>query len=387
MLTKKLNANRAQHLTRARMVCESRRAQHIGEDQRSYINFTSNDYLGLATDPRVKKAMIDGINQYGVGSGSSPVVSGYYQSTRALEEQFADFLKRDRAVLFNSGYHANCGLFSAIADRHTSIIADKFLHASLLDGIRLSRAKLCRFQHHHAQHASQLLEKNWGALFVTESVSSMSGEICPLPEYLPATKKYQAITVLDDAHGIGILGELGAGGCDQFNLQQSDIHFLITPLAKALGTMGALVSGSHAAIESLIQFARTYHYSSALPPAIPVATLAALKILQTENWRRDQLKSLIQHFIREAKNRNLPLTSDDLTPIKSIIIGGNAATSRLVSDLRDHHFLVACIRPPTVPNNTARIRISLNCMQKESDITALLDFISRRYHHAFKACS
>ena len=343
------------------------------------INFSSNDYLGLSEHPAVKKAFIAGIEQYGTGSGSSATLSGYLKPHRDLEENVADFLKRDRAILFNSGYHANLGALTTFANRNTIILSDKLCHASLLDGIQLSKAKHIRFAHRDAEKAESLNEQHRSAILVTESVFSMEGDIAPIDRLAAIAKKNQSLFLVDDAHGIGILGKTGRGAIEHFNLKQQDLPILITPLGKAMGSLGAIVSGENSVIDALSQFSKTYRYTTALPPAISCATLAALNILKQETWRREKLQKLIQFFIIQAKLRSLPLISDDLTPIKSILIGNNAVILKLEKILLDHGLFVSCIRPPTVPNNTARIRISLNCFHAEDDIINLLDKLAIYY--------
>jgi 8-amino-7-oxononanoate synthase len=346
-------------------------------NRQALINFTHNDYLGLSTHPAVKKSFMQAANDFGLGSSASPTLSGYYNAHRELEDNMAAFLQRDRAMLFNSGFNANLGVIAALANRHSTIYADKFCHASILAGIQLSRARHIRFNHNDVQHAESLQDKQTSAnLLITESVFSMSGVISPLPELATLAKKYQASLLIDDAHGIGVLGPEGRGVCEYFQLTQKDVPCLITPLGKALGSMGAIVSGSSELIEYLIQFAKSYRYSTALPPAIAAATNTALKILQQETWRREKLQTLIHFFDCAAKARHLPLLSHTPTPIKSILIGENALAIRLQARLQEKGFLIASIRPPTVPEASARIRISLNCLLTENNILQLLDCLA-----------
>src|SRR5579883_438772 len=355
------------HLLRSRYI-------HNG---REHINFCSNDYLNLATHPAIKNALIKGAQEFGLGSTSSPVVSGYSRAHRLLEETFAKFLNRESALLFNSGYHANLGVLTTFASRNSVIIADKLCHASLIDGIVLSRANYYRYHHNNLAHAESLLNKIMGQekLLVTESVFSMQGSISNIKKLADIANRYQAMLIVDDAHGVGVLGEQGGGICDYYQLSQHAVPCLITPLGKALGSMGAIVSGANDVIEELLQSARTYHYSTALPPVICFATVTAIKIIQEESWRRKKLQHLITFFNHEAKIRSLPLVSHDATPIKSILVGENKTTLELQHYLMQFGYFVSCIRPPTVPINTARLRISLNCAHEEKQIIHLLDLI------------
>ncbi|OGT38376.1 MAG: 8-amino-7-oxononanoate synthase [Gammaproteobacteria bacterium RIFCSPHIGHO2_12_FULL_37_14] len=367
-------------LLRARYITDDRSDNKIVCDGKALINFCSNDYLGLSMHSDVKKAFILGVEKYGFGSGSSALISGYFKPQKQLEDSFSDFLNRDRALLFNSGYHANLAVMSTIGNRESAVISDKLCHASLLDGIRLSKAKRYRFYHNNIDHAELLIHLSQRkCLLVTESVFSMEGDISPIDKLANIAKETQSFFIVDDAHGIGILGKNGGGISEYFHLTQNDIPCLITPLGKAIGSIGAIVSGESALIESLIQFSNTYRYSTSLPPAIACATLESLNLLKKENWRREKLQKLITFFIDQANHRSLPLISSDLTPIKSILIGKNKDTIGLKKLLHDQGFFISCIRPPTVAPNTARIRISLNCMHEEKDIIHLLDLLADYY--------
>jgi 8-amino-7-oxononanoate synthase len=365
----------AQHLLRKRDAIDKKKL---------VVSFSSNDYLNIAKHPDVIKAYQHGAEECGLGSGAAPLVSGYTKSHQQLEEAFAEFLNRDKALLLNSGYHANLGVITTFADRSTTVIADKLCHASLIDGIVLSRAKHKRYHHHDMSQAERLLREHQhqDTLLITESVFSMQGDIANVKKLSALAKNNQALLIVDDAHGIGVLGNRGGGICDYYQLSQQEVPCLITPFGKALGSFGAMVTGKADLIEALVQCARTYRYSTALPPAVCQATLAALKILTHESWRRSQLQHLITFFITEAKSRNLPLASFDATPIKSVVIGSNKATLDMQTKLMASGFFVSCIRPPTVPVNQACVRLSLNCTHTEEQIIRLLDLMAE--HHEFK---
>jgi 8-amino-7-oxononanoate synthase len=370
-LKNRLSNYRLQHLIRKRAII----------NKQKIINFCSNDYLGIAADASVKHAFIKGVEKYGLGSGSSPVVSGYNKPHKQLEEKFAEFLNRDRAVLFNSGYHANLAVMTVLADRQSAIFSDKECHASIIEGIVLSRARHYRYQSNDVCHLEKLLkhnsfQKTSSRFIVTESVFSMTGNISPVNKFAELAQHYKSDLIIDDAHGIGILGKKGRGICEYYKLDQQNIPCLITPLGKALGSMGAIISGDKILIESLIQFAKTYLYSTALPPAVAYSTVKALEVLQSEHWRREKLWNNITYFISQAKLHALNLMSEDITPIKSIIIHNNKKALELKEKLRLKGFAVACIRPPSVPANTTRIRISLNYFHQKKEIEHLLNIVA-----------
>lgn len=350
-------------------------------NNKQHLDFSSNDYLGLSTDTRVKKALAEGAWRYGLGSGGSALVSGYHLTHKALEENFAEFMNQPKALLFNSGYQANLGIFNILSGKNSLIVSDKLCHASILAGIKLSHAKHSRFNNNDAAQAENILKRQIydDALLVTEGVFSMEGKITPLPALTVLASQYKAKLIVDEAHSIGILGENGRGVCEHYNFPSQNITCTIAPLGKAFGSMGAVVLGNEDIIEALVQCAASYRYTTALPPALSFATLESLKILQKESWRRSELWSLISFFNKEAQARNLPLLCDDITPIKCFLVGDNLRALRFQKALLNQGFLVACIRPPTVPERTARLRISLNCFHREKDILHLLDILSELY--------
>jgi 8-amino-7-oxononanoate synthase len=367
----------ARDLIRSRFTIKTRNDNKIKVGDASLVNFSSNDYLGIAEHPKVKNAFIQGVQQFGTGSSSSALVSGFYQPHRVLEEKFAEFLQRDSAILFNSGYLANIGVITALADRSGKILVDKLCHASILDGIQLSRAKTLRYLHNDLNHLASLLQHEPNQnLLITESVFSMEGRISPLDEIVQVAQAHPLTLMVDDAHGAGVLGKNGRGICEHFQLTQQEVPCLVIPLGKAFGSMGAIVAGSKELTECLLQFSRTYRYTTALPPALAHATITALKIVEQENWRRSKLQDLIQFFIKEAKQRSLHLLSEDLTPIKPVLIGDNDRALRIKEILQQRGFFISCIRPPTVPAGTARLRISLNCLHEKKEIIDLLDILA-----------
>lgn len=379
-----LAANDENHLRRTRHAIEARDDNLVFIDGKPLVNFCSNDYLGVSLHPDVKSALTHGARVHGLGSAASPLVSGYHASHRKLEEEYAAFLRRDRALLFNSGYHANLGVITTLANRHSRIISDKYCHASLHDAILLSRAAYSRYRHNDLYHARALLHKHscGRSLLVTESIFSIQGDIAPLQSLRRLASAHNALLVVDDAHGVGILGAGGAGACEHFQLSGSDVACLVTPLGKAMGSYGAIVSGSESLVETLLQFSRTYRYSTALPPALCDAALAALAVVKDESWRRTKLRNLTELFIRESAARELPLVSTEPTPVKSFSVNSNRLAKLFQQQLMEQGLFVSCIRPPTVPANSASLRITLNCMHDESQILNLLDQLKRQYEKA-----
>ena len=366
---------------RKRRVVSARTSQAYTIDNKSLINFAGNDYLGLAQDDRIQQSFINGIHEFGFGSTSSPMITGYSTAHQELEESFADFCGRERALFFNSGYHANLGVITTFANRHTPIIADKHIHASLIDAITLSRAPLYRYRHHDLNHAESILLEHTRqqTLLITESVFSMTGEITHAHKLSKLAKNNNATLIMDDAHGIGILGKHGRGITEHFNQNGHDIPLLISPFGKAVAGMGAMVSGSHDDIEYLLQHARTYCYSTAMPPAACRATQMALQIIRNETWRLEKLRALIQFFHDQAAARNIALIASDMTPIKCILTNNNEHALHLQHKLMTNGFFVAAIRPPTVPANASRLRISLSTAHTENEITTLLDILAEHY--------
>jgi len=365
------------NLMRERFSIKNRNANTVIVGNNSFINFSSNDYLSLSTHPSVKKAFVDAVNTYGVGSSSSALISGYYSPHKLLEEKMAEFLQRERAILFNSGYAANLGVMTALAERHSHFVADKLCHASLLDGMQLSRAKLIRYRHNDLNHLELCLKQQMNnCLIVTESIFGMKGNITPLNQIALLAKKQAINLIVDDAHAVGILGKNGRGIIEHFNLKASDITCLITPLGKSFGSMGAIVSGEHDVIEHILQFSRSYGYTTALPPAIAAASLTALHVLQSETWRREKLMSLCDYFNQYADEKGINLISTELTPIKSIRVGDNKLALSIAAAMKHAGFLISCIRMPTVPNGEACLRISLTSDHHQNDIDKLLDELS-----------
>ena len=343
-------------------------------DGRPMLNFSSNDYLGLAGHPEVVAALQRGASEYGVGSGAAHLVSGHSSAHHALEEELAEFTGRPRALLFSTGYMANLGVISALLGRGDNIYQDRLNHASLLDGGLLSRARLKRFPHARTEVLErQLQEQEKGeALVAVDGVFSMDGDIAPLDRLAPACRRHGAWLMVDDAHGLGVLGREGRGSLEHFGLNDGDVPILMGTLGKAFGTFGAFVAGSEQLIESLIQRARRYIVTTALPPAVAEATRSSLRLVREEGWRRERLGELIARFRERLAELGLPLMPSE-TPIQPILAGSSEqalAWSRL---LEAKGLLVSAIRPPTVPEGGARLRITLSAAHSDRQLQRLLD--------------
>ncbi len=337
----------------------------------SSLDFAGNDYLGLAHDPRVSEAQAEGARRYGAGAGASHLVSGHLEVHDALEETLAQWTGRERALLFSTGYMANLGVLQALADRHTAIFQDRLNHASLIDGAALSGARSRRFHHRDSHDLERLLSRceSRHKLVVSDGVFSMDGDVADIASLATLSQQHGAWLMIDDAHGVGVLGENGSGCVGGVTSQ--DVPILVGTLGKALGTAGAFVAGDAELIEHLIQFSRSYIYTTAQPPAIAAATLKALDIVQNEPEQRANLNANIAYFRREALHLGLPLGCSD-TPIQPLILGDEARTLRWAIYLKQQGLHVGAIRPPTVPKGESRLRITLSARHQRDEIDQLL---------------
>ena len=373
-LADRLAGIKAQGLYRRRRVVERIRGMQAVADGHPVLNFCSNDYLGLADHPEVVAAFKRGANSFGVGSGASHLVTGHTPAHHALEEELADFTGRERALLFSTGYMANLGVISALVERGDWVFDDRLNHASLLDGSSLSGGRLKRYAHADVEALRSFLAEcpAEGKLIASDGVFSMDGDLAPLPELSKLATQANAWLMVDDAHGLGVVGLTGRGVVEHFGLSASEVPVLVGTLGKAFGTFGAFVAGGEDLIEYLIQRSRTYIYTTALPPAVAEATRASLRLVAEENWRRDKLRLLIGSFRSGATQLGLHLLESH-TPIQPLLIGDNIATLQASQRLLEAGFLVAAIRPPTVPEGTARLRITLSAAHEEQDVERLLE--------------
>jgi len=362
------------HLFRRRRVLDSPQGVEITFDGRPMLGFCSNDYLGLANHPKLKQAMIDGVNRYGVGAGASHLLSGHTAAHHALEEELAEFVGTERALLFSTGYMANQAVITSLTDRHGLIVEDRLNHASLIDAARLSRASVKRFPHADVSKAEDLLQSTEDALLSTDAVFSMDGDLAPLPELARITRN-RAWLLADDAHGIGVLGENGRGSFRHHQLSVEPHTIYMGTLGKAMGTAGAFVAGTADLVETLVQTGRTYIYTTAMPPAVAEATRAAIRLLSEDGGPRQKLFSNISRFRRGATELGLQLMGS-ATAIQPIVFGSSENAVRASEALERAGILVPAIRPPTVPEGTARLRVTLSAAHTEQQVDRLLDSLS-----------
>ncbi|MBA1446371.1 MAG: 8-amino-7-oxononanoate synthase [Chromatiales bacterium] len=376
-LHKNLNQRRRDDLYRTRRTIDGPQQPELLVDGRQMLSFCSNDYLGLANHPEVIRALQQGAGRYGVGSGSAHLISGHSRAHEELEEALAVFTGRPRALLFSTGYMANIGVVSALLGRGDLLFEDRLNHASLVDAGVLSRARMKRYQHADADS----LERQLGAageerrLIVTDGVFSMDGDLAPLPDLVQLAAEHDAWLMVDDAHGLGVLGETGGGCTSHFDLSEEEVPILMGTLGKALGTFGAFVAGSEALIETLIQQARSYVYTTATPPALAEATLVSLQIAQEEAWRRERLQMLITRFREQVAGFGLSLMASE-TPIQPIVAGSAGQALTWSRHLETQGILVSAIRPPTVPEGSARLRITLSANHSDDQLQRLLEVLA-----------
>lgn len=344
-------------------------------DGRPMLAFCSNDYLGLANHPQVIAALTRGAERWGVGSGAAHLVNGHSSAHEALEAELADFTGRPRALLFSTGYMANLGVISALTSRGDRVYQDRLNHASLLDGALLSGARLRRYPHADTVTLTRMVSEEVPRLIATDGVFSMDGDLAPLPELARVARDTESWLLVDDAHGLGVLGQEGRGTLDHLGLDAEQVPILMGTLGKALGTFGAFVAGPEALIETLIQRARSYIYTTATPPALAEATRSSLAVARREGWRRERLQALIARLRAGATQLGLPL-ADSVTPIQPLMAGSTARALAWSRALEAAGILVTPIRPPTVPEGTARLRITLSAAHEESDVDRLLDALS-----------
>lgn len=376
-LAAELDERKVQHLYRQRRILQSAQQPEVTVDGQSYLAFCANDYLGLANHPELIQAFQQTANQYGVGGGASHLVNGHSYEHHALEDELAEFTGRERALLFSSGYMANVGVINALLSKQDAVFQDRLNHASLLDAGLLSGARFQRYQHNNVEHLNQRMlgTEARRKLVVTDGVFSMDGDIAPLLALCKSAQQADAWVMVDDAHGFGVLGENGGGCAEHFGLSQDELPILVGTLGKAFGTSGAFVAGSEVLIETLIQQARTYIYTTSMPPAVAAATRASLKLIQKELWRREHLKQLIQQLRQGCEQLGLQLM-DSPTPIQPIVIGESEKAIAMSQKLQAKGIFIAAIRPPTVPKGSARLRITLSAEHTKEQVNRLLDALA-----------
>ncbi len=369
-----LRLREQQGLRRFRQVVESPQATHITIEGCDYLAFSSNDYLGLANHPDLIKSACEGAQEYGVGAGASHLIHGHSAFHHQLEMALAEFTGFPRALLFSAGYMANIGAVTALAGREDALFADKLNHASLNDAALLSRAQFIRYPHLDMAALERRLAASDARrkLVISDAVFSMEGDIAPVQALLALCEKYHALLLLDDAHGFGVLGQQGKGSLSVLAEQERhppNLLYMAT-LGKAAGVCGAFVAAQADVIETLIQSARSYIYTTATPSLLSRALLTSLELIEREEWRRNMLARNIAQLRQELQSLRWTLLPS-MTPIQPLLIGESHEAVRISQQLRERGLLVPAIRPPTVPQNTARLRISLSAAHAPQDIQRL----------------
>jgi len=385
-LKKDLLALQQHSLYRQRKITDGPQQVHLISNGKPVLNFCSNDYLGLANHPDIARELKKGIDDYGVGSGAAHLVSGHSRAHHELEEALAEYTGRSRALLFSTGYMANLGIVNALMDKGDIVFQDKLNHASLIDAALLASAfsgsQLKRYPHNDLNSLARQLDKyalspeKPRKLVMSDAVFSMDGDLAAVAEMSSLCQKHDAWFMLDDAHGFGVLGANGAGIAEEYSLDQEQLPIYMATLGKAMGVFGAFVAGSDALIETLIQKARSFIYTTAMPPALAQATLMSLKISRAESWRREKLKYLIAQFRSGAEQLGLSLM-DSQTAIQPVLVGDNETALRISQTLEQQGILVTAIRPPTVPKGTARLRVTLCAEHDEKDVDKLLSALEK----------
>jgi len=353
-----------------------------------WLSFCSNDYLGLAEHPAIADAARRALDRYGVGAGASGLVCGHTEVHEELEHRLAAFVGLPRALHFSTGYMANLGVVPSLVGPGDAIFSDRLNHASLIDAARLSRADVMVYPHLDIDRLDRMMRESHHPtkLILTDAVFSMDGDQAPLARLLDLSETHDGWLVVDDAHGFGVLGRDGRGSLSQGGLHSDRIVYVGT-LGKAAGVFGAFAAGSEFAIEWVQQKARTYMFTTASPPLLAAALLAAVDLIESESWRRDRLARSAAR-LREAlapdplrpPSRQRPHLLHSNTPIQALIVGDNEPAMRLMNALRQDGIWVPAIRPPTVPAGTARLRISLSAAHTDADVDRLVASLRVRMH-------
>ncbi len=373
-LRAELDQRKADGLYRRRRITEGPQSVIQQVDGRQLLSFCSNDYLGLANHPDIKSALIETVKDSGVGSGAAHLITGHSNWHQRCEENLAEFTGRDRALLFSTGYMANLAIASALINNNDIVIEDKLNHASLIDAARLSDAEFKRYAHADLNQLESRLQQSKDhrrRLLMTDGVFSMDGDCADLGGLSRLSEQYDAWLMVDDAHGFGVLGNRGAGLLEAQAKSQQQVPILMATLGKAAGCYGAFVAGSEVLIETLIQSARSYIYTTATPPALAAATVKSLEIIETESWRREKLAELISYFRQQMAAVDLELMPSE-TAIQPILIGDNHRALKISELLLTQGILVTAIRPPTVPAGTARLRVTLSAEHDKQHIDQLV---------------
>jgi len=379
-LAQELEKRKTNGLLRQRRLLDSPQAEHIVTNNQRYLSFCSNDYLGLANHPDLIATMQYAAGQAGVGSGASNLITGHHRYHDQLETQLAKFVNLPAVLLFSTGYMANIGVLGALLGRHDAIFADKLNHACLNDGSYYSQAEFNRFPHNDVQALETLLKASKAKvkMIAVDAVFSMDGDIAPIPDYLALCEQYDAYLYIDDAHGFGVLGQHGAGSLSHFNIKSPRVLMMAT-LGKAAGVAGAFVAGEQVVIDYLIQTAKSYVYSTPAPPALSATLAKSVTLIEKGDDLRTHLNALITYFKSHLSLKKWYLMPSDTT-IQPLVVGDNFQALQLSEILQAQGILVPAIRPPTVPVNTARLRISISAAHTLADVQQLIVAIEQAEH-------
>jgi len=375
-LVDEINQRKNDGLFRVRKVVDSAQGPIITINGESFLNFSSNDYLGLANNAELKSCMIEAIAKYGIGAGSSQLLVGHLVPHKLLEEKLSGFLGREAALVFPSGYHTNLAIASVLIESSTIILQDKLNHASLIDAALLSRGKLVRYRHNDMEQLKRLLEKykQNDLIVMTDGVFSMGGDTAPLTEIVDLCNTYHALLVVDDAHGIGVLGDTGAGLLEELKLDQKHVPILIGTFGKSFGASGAFISASNLYVEAFIQKARTYIYTTALLPSVAATMSHAIDLVVNGDHLRKHIKELINLYKKSINGLDLDV-GESKSHIQPLIIGTVSKTLAISKSLYEKKILAPAIRPPTVPDETSRLRISITAVHERDQIKYLVSTI------------
>ncbi len=373
----KLLERKTNGLYRSQVSVKGQQGRSVEINGKTYLNFSSNDYLGLAAEPEISKAWQQGLDTYGSGSGGSFLVTGHSRAHSELEDKLKTWLETDAVALFSSGYSANQAVLKLLLDKHDLLIQDKLNHASLMEAGMLLAAPMKRFAHNDMTQLSRHLQHPAAnKLVVSEGVFSMDGDMAPVTQIETLCRQSDAWFMLDDAHGLGVFGEQGKGSLDRAGLNTRDINVLMATFGKALGVGGAFVAGSQDVIDYLVNFSRPYIYTTGLPPSQAVAIAKAIDLTRAQQWRRDKLQELIALFQQQAELTQLNLLPSD-SAIQPLIIGDSELALEVAGQLREQGVWVTAIRQPTVPAGSARLRITLTAAHSKQDVLTLTSALNK----------
>lgn len=373
-IEKKLAEQRSKALYRKTLCVESKTGREINIAGKTYLNFSSNDYLGLNNHAIINKAMQEGADKFGTCASSSNLITGHHYAHQTLENTLCTWLNKPKCLLFSSGFAANQGILNTLGESTTNIWLDKLSHASLIDGAFSSKARTKRFLHNDMHQLEYLLKANPSKdqIIVSEGIFSMDGDKAHLPKIAELAQKYNALSYIDDAHSIGVKGHFGEG-----SLAEASIDIVMATFGKAIATSGAFVVCNEDIYEYMVNFSRHYIYSTAISPAVAWATNASIQLIQKENWRRDKIAEL-SHLLSTTLNHNIQLIKTD-SSIHAIVIGKASKAVNMSNHLKNEGIWVSAIRPPTVAPNSSRLRVTITASHNANDINKLANSINRAF--------